>query len=278
MSDFALLPALEHWQSIDFLADVHLQASEAQTFDVWARYMRHTPADAVFILGDLFEAWVGDDMEAAGEFETACGQVLDDCPADLAFMRGNRDFLIGAKFLNRHDILDLPDDPCILVFQHQRYLLSHGDLLCIDDVPYQAFRKQVRQPEWQHDFLQRPLSERMQLARLMREQSQAYQQAQNVETWADADNGLARQWLLHADATTLIHGHTHRPAEHALGDNEHEQKLLRMVLSDWHFDARQRRADILRLQALSPPVRLRPEQALLATPANNEQNQQRGNT
>ena len=107
---FGVLTALERWRTVDFISDLHLKPEEPHTFEAWARTMRGTRADAVFILGDLFEAWVGDDAATPGSFEHRCGEVLDACRADLAFMRGNRDFLVGAGFLARHGVLTWGDD------------------------------------------------------------------------------------------------------------------------------------------------------------------------
>ena len=170
---FGVLHAPDHWRTVDFISDLHLKPEEPATFEAWARYMAQTRADAVIILGDLFEVWVGDDAAAPGSFEAHCGGVLDACPADLAFMRGNRDFLVGSDFLARHGMRDLADDPTVLVLGAQRIVLSHGDLLCTDDVAYQQFRQQVRSSDWQHVFLARPLPERQAIARQMREHSEA---------------------------------------------------------------------------------------------------------
>ena len=172
---FGVLHAPDRWRTVDFISDLHLKPEEPKTFEAWAAYMARTRADAVIILGDWFEAWVGDDAAAPGSFEARCGQVLDDCRADLAFMRGNRDFLVGGDFLARHRVRDLADDPTVLVWAGQRWVLSHGDLLCTADLPYQQFRQQVRSSDWQRAFLARPLPERQAIARQMREHSEARQ-------------------------------------------------------------------------------------------------------
>lgn len=251
------IAAPAHWRTVDFISDLHLSAEAPQTFALWADYLARTQADAVLILGDWFEVWVGDDAaRVAGSFEAHCLQALTHCTADLAFMHGNRDFLVGADFLAEHGLRWLPD-PCVLHWPEQRLLLSHGDLLCTDDLPYQRFRQQVRQAAWQHDFLARPLTERQALARHMREQSQAQQAASTV--WADVDDTLARHWLLRAQANTLIHGHTHRPADHPLGHDTTGQALQRIVLSDWHLDANTRRAQVLRRHPDGQLSRLDPQ-------------------
>lgn len=248
-SGFGALPAPAHWQVVDFIADLHLKPEEPQTFKVWASYMRATRADAVVILGDLFEAWIGDDMATPGSFEAACTKVLQDCRADLAFMRGNRDFLVGDALLDSVGMLDLALDPTVFKIGSQRFLLSHGDLLCIDDLPYQAFRQQARAPEWQQAFLAKPLAERQAIGRQMREHSEASQRGLDPSEYAEADAALSRQWLLQSGASTLIHGHTHRPADHGLEPEADGQPLTRVVLSDWHVTDATRRAEVLRLHA-----------------------------
>src|SRR5690606_29513446 len=128
----------------------------------------------------------------------------------------------------------------VLVFQGRRWLLSHGDALCLDDTDYMRFRAQVRQAAWQQDFLAQPLARREAIARDLRAQSEARKRrtGHDPSLWADVDAAAARGWLQRAAADTLIHGHTHRPAEHALGDG-----LRRVVLSDWDARATPPRAE-----------------------------------
>ncbi|MDO5693000.1 MAG: UDP-2,3-diacylglucosamine diphosphatase [Pseudomonadota bacterium] len=241
----ALAPSA-HWRTVDFISDLHLKAEEPHTFQAWQHYMLRTPADAVFILGDLFEVWVGDDSTVPGSFEAHCGQVLRAAGAamDVLFMRGNRDFLVGGDFLARCGVRDLAD-PTALTLHGHTYLLTHGDLLCTDDVAYQQFRRQVRAPEWQTAFLARPLAERQAMARQMRERSEAHHATQGA--YAHVDTALACRWLADAHATTLIHGHTHQPGDHVLGAHTADQPLKQMVLSDWHVTATERRMQVLRL-------------------------------
>ena len=244
----AEINAPANWRTVDFISDLHLQASEPSTFSAWQHYLQHTPADAVFILGDLFEVWVGDDVvndAAPGvpNFETQCAHVLQLAGRRLAlfFMHGNRDFLVGQALMT-HCHAQLLHDPCTLVFNQQRWLLSHGDALCLDDVPYQQFRQLVRSAQWQTDFFAKPLAERQAMARHMRRQSELNKQT--TTQFADADTAMALRWLADAQAHTLIHGHTHQPAEHLL--NEY---LGRVVLSDWDAAATPPRAEVLRLTA-----------------------------
>lgn len=236
-----------HWNCIDLLSDVHLHEAAPRTFDAWARHMRATSAQAVLILGDLFEVWVGDDARG-GPFEQCCAQVLRDAAhaRTVAFMPGNRDFLVGDTLLAECGVQRLPD-PTLLLAHGRRYLITHGDALCLDDVDYQAFREQVRTVAWQQRFLALPLPERMARARAMRDASTAHQARRALDApvpWFDVNDSAAREWLRASGAQVLIHGHTHHPGRHDLGDG-----LQRCVLGDWDFDLPPVRASLLRLDA-----------------------------
>ncbi len=256
---FAELSAPAHWRAVDFISDLHLHVSEPATFEAWRRYLAEPPqgqaADALFILGDLFEVWVGDDVldtqapaSAEHTFWRTCAATLlaHSRHTPVFFQHGNRDFLLGPSALAACGMQALAD-PTVLVFQGRRWLLSHGDELCVDDTDYMRFRAQVRQAAWQQDFLAQPLARREAIARDLRAQSEARKRAtgHDPSLWADVDTAAARGWLQSAGATTLIHGHTHRPAEHALGDDG----LVRVVLSDWDAGATPPRAEVLRLDA-----------------------------
>lgn len=244
---FQELRAPASWRAVEFLSDLHLQAAEPETLECLARYLQSTDADALFMLGDLFEVWVGDDAcDEPGSFEAQCAALLSAAARDrpLFFMRGNRDFLLGARFLSRSHIQGLAD-PTVLVFGEQRIVLSHGDLLCVDDLNYQRFRLMARSEAWQQSFLALPLAERRAQARHMRDQSEAHKRTSaGADTYVDVDGPSALAWLQAAAATTLVHGHTHRPAEHVLAPG-----YQRVVLSDWDAAARPPRADVLRLSA-----------------------------
>ncbi len=247
----AVLQAPAQWQRLDFIADLHLQAGDEATFGAWRDYMRRTQADAVFILGDLFEVWVGDDaMHADGQcdnFAARCAQVLAAAAQRLSifFMHGNRDFLLGTDFATACN-MTLLDDPTVLEFAGERCLLSHGDALCLQDRDYMALRSLVRSAQWQQEFLARPLAERQATGRQMRSQSQEHKRAGMArgELLVDLDAQATRERLHVSAARTLIHGHTHMPGEHDLG-----QGLRRVVLSDWDAGARPPRASVLRLSA-----------------------------
>ena len=223
---------------VDFLSDVHLDANEVATFNAWAHHLKTTPADALFILGDLFEVWIGDDTQ--DPFHLQCMEVLRTTAKRIPvfFMCGNRDFLVGSHWLQSTGVQGM-QDPYVLELAKQKVLLSHGDALCIDDTDYMAFRKQVRSSAWQESFLAKPLSERQQIAKDLRTQSKARQQKQT--DYVDVDANTARVWLHENDCKLLIHGHTHRPASHDLGNG-----LSRMVLSDWEALATPPRLEVLR--------------------------------
>ena len=241
---FAELVAPAAWHTVDLLSDLHLQASEPVTFDAWRGYLETTPADALFILGDLFEVWVGDDAASLPGFEAQCAELLRAASLrrPIFFMHGNRDFLVGPDLAERCGFT-LLEDPTVLVLHGKRWLLSHGDALCLEDTDYLKFRAQVRTPAWQQVFLAQPLEMRRTLARSMRTQSEARKSTPGM-VWADVDADAARDWLERANAHTLVHGHTHRPAEHALGDG-----LRRIVLSDWDAAAHPPRAQVLCISA-----------------------------
>jgi UDP-2,3-diacylglucosamine hydrolase len=247
----AELQALQHWRTVDFISDLHLSESEPATFDAWQRYMGSSTADAVFILGDLFEVWVGDDsirsdlspQSADVNFEERCTLVLQAAGRrlNLYFMHGNRDFLVAAQMMTVCQATLLAD-PTVLTFQQQRYLLTHGDMLCLADTQYLAFRDIVRQPAWQQTQLAKPLVARQAIGRQMRLESQKNQQ--HLLTYADVDNDAAVAWLQASNAKTMIHGHTHKPANHDLGNG-----CERVVMTDWDSETTPSRAEVLQLSA-----------------------------
>jgi UDP-2,3-diacylglucosamine hydrolase len=256
LPDFFVLNAPAHWRSIDLISDLHLHPQDEATFLAWQQYLDTTPADAVLMLGDVFEVWVGDDAAlVAGSFEARCGAVLRAASQRTAlyFMHGNRDFLVGEAFLTSCGMQFLAD-PCVLAFGGQRSLLTHGDALCLDDVDYMVFRAMVRTPQWQQEFLAKPLAERQTITRGLRAQSEA-RKASGV-AYADVDAAAALAWLEAAKAQRLIHGHTHQPADHALRAAQADaakptaKTEIRHVLSDWDLQAANPRAQVLRLTAL----------------------------
>lgn len=247
--DFPLtvITAAADWQQVDFISDVHLDIHSPATFDAWRRYLAQTSAQALFILGDLFEVWVGDDTQDA--FALSCTDILTQASQRMSifFVCGNRDFLIGPQWLQTSGVKGLPD-PSVLELGQHRVLVTHGDSLCLDDVDYLRFREQVRQPQWQQQFLAKPWSQRQTIARALRAQSEARKKTQTL--YADVDTQAALTWLKNSHCQTLIHGHTHKPATYDLGEG-----LTRWCLSDWDAQSSSPRLEVvswLRDQENSP--------------------------
>ncbi len=233
------------WTSIEFISDIHLQSSEPANFQAWSRYLSEVKADALFILGDLFEVWVGDDLldHPQADFERACLSLIHQTSLRLPvyWLVGNRDFLLNERAVQVSGMQALTD-PCVVQTGQERWLLSHGDALCLGDTDYQAFRQTVRSAAWQTAFSSQPLAQRLQTARDLRAQSEARKAIQH--TWVDVDNTEAVKWLDQHDCRVLIHGHTHQAACHRLTHD-----MTRWVLSDWEASATPARLQALRWQA-----------------------------
>jgi UDP-2,3-diacylglucosamine hydrolase len=240
---FFELAAPKTWRSIDFISDLHLCENTPRTFDALTQHLLATQADAVFILGDLFELWVGDDMRKHG-FEQRCTHLLSEVSSHrtVAFMVGNRDFLAGSALLRDTGMVGLPD-PTVLLAWDQRVMLTHGDALCVSDLAYQAFRAKVRVPEWQAEFLGKPLEERLQVAAEVRSASASNAQRRNFDGDAsiDLDPTTAVLWMHSMGTPEMVHGHTHRPGSAVLAPG-----FKRHVLSDWDMDGAAR-GEVLRL-------------------------------
>jgi UDP-2,3-diacylglucosamine hydrolase len=217
-----------------FIADLHLDLSRPQITALFENYLasdevRHS--DALYILGDLVEAWIGDDDDAElpQRIAKAIGGV-HVAGVPVYFMAGNRDFLLGEAFAERAG-LTLLDDGTVHEIHGRPTLLMHGDVLCTDDVAYQTVRQQVRTPQWKAQILSMPLEARRAFAAKAREDSRAHTGA-TQESIMDVNADAVRQALRDAGVTRLIHGHTHRPAIHAL--QLEEQPAERIVLGDWY--------------------------------------------
>jgi UDP-2,3-diacylglucosamine hydrolase len=193
-------------------------------------------AEALYILGDLFEAWIGDDeaSELSAAVSAALRQ-LHDAGVPVFVMRGNRDFLLGPGFAQASGARLLPD-PCVVSLYGQPTLLMHGDLLCSDDLAYQGFREQVRNHDWQQRFLAQSLAARRAFASQARSASQQRQDGLRrdgeLEAITDANTDTALETMGRYGVTRLIHGHTHRPAIHSLRCQGRSGQ--RMVLGDWY--------------------------------------------
>jgi len=216
-----------------FIADLHLHSASPQHSRALIDFcqQRINADDELYILGDLFEAWIGDDVGIVTYADViACFKQLTSSGTQVFFMAGNRDFLIGNKFCQATGIKILPD-PTIITFDNQKTLLMHGDTLCTDDIEYQNFRSLVRDPLWQNQFLSMTPALRLQQAAHYRNQSKemtAHKPNEIMDVNADAVTTA----MGHHHVKLLIHGHTHRPQVHHLKSGE------RVVLGDWrgHFD------------------------------------------
>ncbi len=192
-------------------------------------------ASAIYILGDLFETWIGDDdigSDFPARIVSALRATADD-GTTISFLAGNRDFLIGDAFAAASGVR-LLTEPYVLSTPEWQFVLAHGDALCTDDDAYQAFRRQVRHLDWQAAFLARPLAERRALAENMRDQSE-HTKREKAAYLMDLNPGETDDFLRAHGYATFIHGHTHKPAQHDhLVDGIHVE---RWVLADWHENA-----------------------------------------
>jgi len=214
-----------------FISDLHLDASRPHITRLFLEFLETEAlqADALYILGDLFEAWIGDD--ASDEVGDAVAQGLarlHERGVACFYMHGNRDFLLGDAYARRARMTLLPD-PSVIEIEGERVLLMHGDTLCTDDVPYQAFRTQTRDSKWQRAFLARPVSERQQFAEQARAESKRYTRSV-VDAITDVNQDSVSIALQEHGVLVLIHGHTHRPAIHSLA----KESTKRVVLGDWY--------------------------------------------
>lgn len=235
-----------------FISDLHLDAERPHITRLFGEFIdtQAREADALYILGDLFEAWVGDDDPSeTGKFVAQKLKALSESGVPVAFMRGNRDFLLAQDYARRAGMTLLPD-PAVVVLQGTPTLLMHGDLLCTDDLAYQQFRAQTRDPQWQVRFLAQPLAMRLAFAQQARAASKAHQsglQAQGtMESITDVAPATVDATFARYGVDRIIHGHTHRPAVH-----EHASRT-RVVLGDWYEQGSVLRvgADGMQLKAL----------------------------
>ncbi len=214
------------------ISDLHLQEERPDITRAFLHFLatRARQADALYILGDFFEAWVGDDgMSAYQQSIARALRELTDSGTRLYLMHGNRDFLIGKQFC-RETGAELLNDPCLVTLEGKRVLLMHGDSLCTQDLAYMKLRRWLRHPLTLFILRHLPLSTRFKLARKLRSESKAQTRMKAAEI-IDVTPELIPQVLAQHGVTTLIHGHTHRPATHDLRVNG--QPARRIVLGDW---------------------------------------------
>lgn len=216
-----------------FISDLHLDAARPRIVEQFERFLEEVAprSDALFILGDLFEYWVGDDSITlpfpaliAARLKAASTRV------PISFMHGNRDFVAAAGF-SAGTGARLIGDPTEIDLYGTRTMLMHGDTLCTEDTAYQAFRKQVRDPKWQAAALARPIEERIAMAQDLRLKSEGAKQGKAMAIM-DVAPGTVEQVFRESGCTLMIHGHTHRPARHVHHVDGTER--VRWVLGDWY--------------------------------------------
>jgi len=218
-----------------FISDLHLCESRPHITEQFVSFINNTAvnADALYILGDLFEYWAGDDDLEDSHHQTVIQalQHLGQHGVRCYLMHGNRDFLIGQHFSAAAKLEILKDPTQIDIYEH-RVLLSHGDALCTDDVTYQDFRKQVRRSDWQSTFLSQPLAARKAQIEALRMRSEQEKSGKTESIMDVNDAAVAALLRQYQYPEIFIHGHTHRPAMHALEVDQHY--IQRWVLGDWY--------------------------------------------
>ena len=222
-----------------FISDLHLDATRPAITTLFLEFLQReaTGAEALYILGDLFEAWVGDDDPSELASEVAQGiRAVSDAGVPVYFIRGNRDFLLGTDYAQRCGMRILPD-PAVVVLYGTPTLIGHGDLLCTSDVAYQAVRAQTRDPAWQAHMLSQPLAARIAFAAQARAASAAHQGGMKgdnakFETLTDVTPAEVEATFVRYGIDRMIHGHTHRPAVHELTAGGIAR--TRIVLGDWY--------------------------------------------
>jgi len=216
-----------------FISDLHLSAERPDITALFIHFLNNEArqAEALYILGDLFEAWLGDDM-VLPEYADAIASMkaLSESGVPVYVMHGNRDFLLGEKFTAMSGT-SLLDDPTVIELYGQPTLLLHGDTLCTDDVRYQQFRAMVRDPAWQQEILSHTPAERLALAKQYRELSQS-ETGDKAEDIMDVNQQAVEQLMQNKGIYHMIHGHTHRPAIHEFAIDS--TKAQRIVLGDWY--------------------------------------------
>ena len=216
-----------------FISDLHLEPARPEIGEQFLAFLAGPArtADALYILGDLFEAWIGDDDPSPyyAQMRSAIRE-LSDSGVPVFFMHGNRDFMIGQQFATEAGVT-LLDDPHPLELHGEHVLLSHGDALCTDDVEYQQVRAMTRNPDWQAMMLSKSVEERIAFAMQAREQSLARGESMTDDI-ADVNQAAVARVLRDSGADILLHGHTHRPAVHPF--HVDDRPVHRIVLGDWY--------------------------------------------
>ena len=214
-----------------FISDLHLERIESPITNIFTAFLDDlNQNDSLYILGDLFESWIGDDnVSELSQYISDRLLMLSERDISVAIMHGNRDFLIGEDFCKASSI-KLINDPCIIEIDTKKVMLTHGDELCTDDSEYQAFRSVVRNPLWQKDFLNFPISKREKIAGEAKDASKDSKENKAMEIMDVNTDAVLKAFNDH-DIEIMIHGHTHRPNIHKVSNEG--KNLTRYVLGDW---------------------------------------------
>ena len=214
-----------------FISDLHLERIESSITNIFTEFLDDiNENDSLYILGDLFESWIGDDnVTELSQYISDQLLSLSERNISVAIMHGNRDFLIGEDFCKASSI-ELINDPRIIEIDTKKVMLTHGDELCTDDKEYQAFRSVVRNPLWQKDFLNFPISKREKIAGEAKDASKDSKENKAMEIMDVNTDAVLKAFNDHP-VEIMIHGHTHRPNIHEISNEE--RKLTRYVLGDW---------------------------------------------
>ena len=232
-----------------FISDLHLEEKKPELTNFFFSFIDQVAASSqrLFILGDFFEAWVGDDEQS--ELQVSVADKLSSLASagvEIFLMHGNRDFLMGKAYASQCGAT-LIDDPYPLEIGGKKGLVMHGDTLCTDDLQYMKFRQIARNPEWQTQVLGRPLQDRKLMAHQMRQMSEAKSQGKSQQIM-DVAEQTVRQVITDNNIDILLHGHTHRPAKHSIVLENKTAK--RVVLGDWHESTWYARSDNNSLQLI----------------------------
>jgi UDP-2,3-diacylglucosamine hydrolase len=225
-----------------FISDLHLDAVRPAITELFLAFLREEArrASSLYILGDFFEAWIGDDDDDLHHARVMHSlKELTAAGVPVWLMHGNRDFLIGERFATRTGVKLLPD-PTVLELYGTPTLLMHGDTLCTDDKEYQMVRRMLRDPAWQKDYLSKSLTERRAIAAHAREQSKLHTAAK-AEYIMDVNQKAVEEAMQKHGVTRMIHGHTHRPAVHRFKSDGKDRE--RIVLGDWYEQSSRLRFD-----------------------------------
>jgi len=222
--------------TIAFISDLHISAERPSSIRLFCDFMETSGVllESIYILGDLFDYWIGDDASSALGFDRVeqALKTTTDSGTAVYFIAGNRDFLVGEDFAARTGITLLPD-MTLLEIEGQRLMIAHGDRFCTDDSSYQAARQQFMDPGWQQAFLNKPIEQRKAIALDLRAQSEASKQLKS-EQLMDVNADEIQKTIEQNDLDILIHGHTHRPYVHQLEQNG--KPCRRYVLGEWKDD------------------------------------------